>query len=80
MAASEVDIRRRQIAEALVIAAVVVMIDERPDLMLEITRQEVVLQQDAVLEGLVPAFDLPLGLGMIGRVDSRVKCNGFKQI
>lgn len=37
------------------VAAMVVMLDERLDLGLKITGQEVVLQQDAILEGLVPA-------------------------
>jgi hypothetical protein len=37
---------------------VVVVIDERRDLLLEITRQEVVFEQDAVLQRLVPSLDL----------------------
>ena len=49
------------------VALVVVVIDEGFDLGFEITGQEVVFQQNAVLEGLMPAFDLALGLGMIGR-------------
>jgi hypothetical protein len=53
--------------EALVVALVVVVTDERIDLRFEVSRQEVVFQQDAVLQRLVPAFDLSLGLGMIGR-------------
>src|SRR5439155_14905542 len=47
--------------------AVVVVVDERIDLGLKVAGQIVVLEQDAVLEGLVPALDLALGLGMIGR-------------
>jgi hypothetical protein len=47
-------------------AAVVVVIDEGADLPFEVSRQEVVFQQDAVLQGLVPAFDLALGLGWCG--------------
>ena len=39
------------------------MLDERFDLGFKVTGQEVVLQQDAVLQGLVPALDLALGLG-----------------
>jgi hypothetical protein len=39
-----------------VVAAVVVMIDERRDLPFEITWQEVVFQQDAVLQSLVPSL------------------------
>ena len=45
-------------------SVVVVMIDQRSDLDLEIAGQEVVFQQDAVLQGLVPAHDLALCLGM----------------
>ena len=67
MAAAEVDIGRRQIAEALVVAPVVVVIDEGVDLGFEIAGQVVVLEQDAVLQRLVPALDLALGLGMEGR-------------
>ena len=66
-AAAEVDISRGQIVEALVISAVIIVVDERLDLRLEVTGQEVVLEQDAVLEGLVPALDLALGLRVVGR-------------
>ena len=44
------------------VASVVVMLDEGFDLAFKIARKEVVLQQDAVLERLVPAFNLALGL------------------
>ncbi len=37
------------------IALMVVVFDERLDLRFQITGKEVVLQQDAVLQGLVPA-------------------------
>jgi hypothetical protein len=40
------------------------VLDEGLDLGLEVAGQEVVFQQDAVLEGLVPALDLALGLRM----------------
>ena len=49
------------------VALMVVMIDEGFDLGFEIAGQEVVFQQDAVLEGLVPALDLALGLRVIRR-------------
>jgi hypothetical protein len=55
-AAPEVDVGGCEIAETLVVAAVVVMIDERRDLPFEITWQEVVFQQDAVLQSLVPSL------------------------
>ena len=58
----EVGVGRRHIVQALVIPPVVVMLDERLDLAFEITGQEVVFEQDAVLQGLVPALDLALGL------------------
>ena len=48
-AAAEVGIRWRHIVDALVVSAVVVVIDERVDLPLEVAGQEVVFQQDAVL-------------------------------
>ena len=64
---AEVGVSGRYVAEALVVTLVVVVLDEGLDLGLEVTAQEVVFQQDAVLQGLVPAFDLALGLRMIGR-------------
>ena len=45
----------------------IVVIDEQLDLLFEITRQEVVFQQYAVLQGLMPTFDLALRLRMIRR-------------
>ena len=45
----------------------VVVVDEGGDLGFKIAREEIVLQQDAVLESLVPALDLALGHWMIGR-------------
>ena len=47
------------------VAPVVVVLDEGCDLRFQVPGQIIILQQDAVLEGLVPAFDLTLGLGMI---------------
>ena len=67
LAASEVDVGRRQVAQALMVAAMIVVIDEAIDLRFEIAWQVVVFEQNAVLEGLVPALDLALGLGMAGR-------------
>src|SRR3546814_4753834 len=43
------------------------MFDEGLDLGFEVAGQEVVLQQDAVFQGLVPALDLALGLRVHGR-------------
>ncbi len=53
------------VVNALMVTLVVVMIDEVTDLVFEIARQVVVLQQDPVLQGLVPTFDLALGLRVI---------------
>ncbi len=49
----------------VVVAPVVVPIDEGADLRFQVSEQVVVLQQDAVLQGLVPALDLALRLGMV---------------
>ncbi len=65
--AAEVDVGGREIIDALVIAGMVVMLDEGRDLPLEVVGQIVILEQDAVLQGLVPALDLALCLGMVGR-------------
>jgi hypothetical protein len=45
-----------------VVAAVVAALDEGRDPGLEVAWQVVVLEQDAVLQRLVPALDLALGL------------------
>ena len=47
------------------VAVVVVVLDEAPNLRFEITGQVIVLQQYPVLERLMPTLDLSLGLGMI---------------
>jgi hypothetical protein len=59
---AEVDVRWGEIAQALVGASLVVVLHKGADLRLQITGQVVVLQQDAVLERLVPALDLALRL------------------
>ena len=61
---SEVDVCRSDVVQALVRTVVVVVIDEGTDLLLQITWQVVVFQENAVLHGLVPAFDLALRLRM----------------
>ena len=65
LAAPEVDVNGREIPQALVIAPMVVVLDECVDLLPEIAWQVVILQQDAVLERLVPTFDLTLCLRWI---------------
>ena len=59
---TEVGIGGRHVAEALVVTLVVVVLDEGLDPGLEVAGQEVVFQQDAVFQGLMPALDLALGL------------------
>ena len=66
LSAPEVDVSRGKIAQALVIASMVVMSHEGRDLTFEIAGQVIVLKQDAVLERLMPALDLALGLRVIG--------------
>ena len=60
LAAAEVDVGRGEIVEALVVAGVVVVLDKGPDLRLQIAGQSVVLEQDPVLQRLMPALDLAL--------------------
>ena len=66
LASPEVDVGRGQVADAFVISAVIVMFDECRDLRFEVVGEEVVFEQDAVLERLVPALDLSLRLRMAG--------------
>jgi len=66
VAAPEVDVGGGEIAQALVVAPMIVVGDEGIDLGIEVAGQVVVFQQDPVLEGLVPTLDLALGLGMVG--------------
>ena len=49
------------------IAPVVVVLDKCGDLSFKVAGQVIVLQQNAVLERLVPALDLSLGLWVVGR-------------
>ena len=58
---SEVDVGRGEIAQALMLAGMVVMVDEGRDVAFEIAGQVVVLKQDAVLERLMPALDFACG-------------------
>src|SRR5215213_6808411 len=67
LAAPDVDVGRGEIAEALMVAAMIVVLDEGRDLAFEIAGQVVVFQQDAVLQRLMPAFDLALCPRMVGR-------------
>ena len=62
---AEVGVGRCDFADAFVIALVVVVLDEGPDLVFEVTGQVIVLQQNTVFQRLMPAFDLTLRLRMI---------------
>src|SRR6202044_1507347 len=62
---TEVDVSGREVVDALMIADVIVVLDEGVDLLLDISRQIIVVEQNAVLQGLMPTLDLSLGLGMI---------------
>jgi len=71
--APEVDIGGRDVAEAFVIALVIVMLDESIDLVFQMSRQVIALQQDAVLQGLMPTLDFALGLRMVWRATDMVQ-------
>ena len=55
---AEVDIGWCEVVDALMITDVIVVFDEGPYLTFEITGQVVVVEQDAVLQRLMPALDL----------------------
>ena len=57
-----IDVGRRQVGDALVVSMIVVVVDECVDLPFQVTGQEVVLQQNPVLHGLMPTLDLALCL------------------
>ena len=67
LAPAKADVGRCQVLQAFVIAAVIVVIDEVRDLGFKIAGQVIVLKQNAILEGLVPALDLALCLRMARR-------------
>ena len=66
-AAPAIDVCGGEIVDALMVSAVVVVVDESRNLSFEIARQKVIFQQDAVFEGLMPALDFALGHRMIRR-------------
>ena len=59
------DVCGREVVDALVVSLMIVMINECLDLRFEVCREEVVLQQDAVFQGLMPSLDLALCLRVI---------------
>ena len=68
----EVGVGWCDVIDALVVAVVIVMLDEGADLVFKVARQEIVFQQDLVLEGLMPALDLTLGLRVVGSPSNMV--------
>ena len=63
--APEVNVSRREVVDTFVVSVMIVMIHEGFDLCPEVCRIKVIVQQDAVLEGLMLSLDLALGLGVI---------------
>lgn len=72
LAAPEVDVGRCEIAEALVVPVVIIGADELCNLRFKIPGQIIAFEQDAVLERLVPAFDLALRHRMIRRATDMI--------
>ncbi len=64
LAAAAGEVGGREVAQAFVGADVVAGLDKGSDLLLQGAGQAAVLEQDAVLERLVPALGLALGLRM----------------
>ena len=77
---AEVDVGWRDVGEALVVAVVVIVIDEGADLPFEITGQVIVFEQNPVLERLMPALDFALGLGMVWRATNMIHALIFKPV
>ena len=61
----EVDVSGREVLQAFVVAAVIVVVDKGVNLLPEITGQMVVFSKDAVLQGLVPSLDFRLSSWVI---------------
>ena len=61
---AEVGVGGRHIIQPLVVTLVIVVLDNGINLHLKVAGQEVVFKQDTAFQGLVPAFDLALGLRM----------------
>ena len=78
--APEVDIGWRDVGEALVVAVVVVIIDEGADLPFEITRQIIVFEQNPVLERLMTALDFALCLWVVWRATDMIHALIFEPI
>ncbi len=68
----EVGIGGCDVSDALVVAVVIIIIDESADLGFEIAGQIIILQQYSVLQRLMPALDLTLGLRVIRRATDMI--------
>jgi hypothetical protein len=66
LGAFDVDLSRGEIAQALVIAAKVLVVDEGVDLGFQVATQIIVLKLNAFLERLMRALDLALRLRVAG--------------
>ena len=80
LASAEVDIGRGEIGDTLVVSQMIVVSHELADPGFEITWGIVVLKQDAVLQGLMPSFDLALGLGMEWGATDMIKALALEPI
>ena len=65
LAAPKVDIGGREVAQALMLAQVIIVFDKSTDPGFEVAGQIIVLQQDPVLASPTLALDLALGLGVV---------------
>ena len=63
---AKVDVSRRQVVQALVVSAIVVVLDELVDALFELTWQIIVLQQDPVFHRAVISLDLALRHRVVG--------------
>jgi len=61
---AEADVGWREIGDTLMLSQVIVIAKDVADFLFEITGQIIVLGQDAVLAGLMPALMLPVSRGI----------------
>ena len=78
--ATKIGVGRRDFAQAFMIALVVVMLDEGPDLGLKVAGHIVVFQQHAILQRLVTSFDLSLGLRVERRTADMIHALGTQPV
>ena len=64
MTSAEADVGWREIGDTLMLSQVIVIDKDVADFLFEITGQIIVLGQDAVLAGLMPALMLPVSRGI----------------